>query len=77
MTFTHARFVALSHFFVLYFQLSWADFVLVGIVETVNLYAGTDTEQPYPTIQALFQKIRNLPGVKEYIAKRTTYTISI
>ncbi|XP_026313605.1 glutathione S-transferase-like isoform X2 [Hyposmocoma kahamanoa] len=56
-------------------KLSWADFVLVGIVEAANLVFNTEIEKNYPTVQALVQEIRNLPGVKEYIAKRPPYRI--
>ncbi|KAI5637753.1 glutathione S-transferase-like [Phthorimaea operculella] len=49
-------------------KLSWADFILIGIVETVNLIFKTEIEKKYPTVQALINKIRVLPGVKEYIA---------
>lgn len=56
-----------------YFQLSWADFVLAGILETANLFYEVEIEKNYPTVEALVQKIRNLPGVKEYIANRKPY----
>ncbi|XP_026313620.1 glutathione S-transferase-like [Hyposmocoma kahamanoa] len=54
-------------------KLSWADFVLVAIIEVINLLFDAEIEKNYPTIKALVQKVRNLPGVKEYIAKRPTY----
>lgn len=54
----------------MFFQLSWADFIFVAIVEGMNMRFGSEIEKGYPTIQALVQKIKNLPGVKEYIAKR-------
>ncbi|KAI8420737.1 hypothetical protein MSG28_007960 [Choristoneura fumiferana] len=56
-------------------KLSWADFVLVGIVESANLFLGTEIEKKYPTVLALVQKIRTLPGVKEYIATRKPYAL--
>ncbi|XP_026313612.1 glutathione S-transferase-like [Hyposmocoma kahamanoa] len=56
-------------------KLYWADFVLVGIVETMNLYFGIEIEKKYPAVQALIEKIRNLPGVKEYIANRKPYSL--
>ncbi|XP_013188130.2 glutathione S-transferase [Amyelois transitella] len=54
-------------------KLSWADFYFVGILETVNLVTGEEIEKNYPTIVALLNKIRSLPGVKEYIATRRKY----
>ncbi|XP_041989056.1 glutathione S-transferase-like [Aricia agestis] len=56
-------------------KLSWADFVFVGIVEVSNLFFGMEIEKKYPTVQALMQKVRTLPGVKEYIATRKPYTM--
>ncbi|XP_026313611.1 uncharacterized protein LOC113225509 [Hyposmocoma kahamanoa] len=58
-------------------KLTWADFVFVGIIEAANLFLDTEIEKKYPTIQTLVQKIRNLPGVKEYIATRKPYSVMI
>lgn len=55
------------------FQLTWADFVLVAIVETIDLRLHVEIEKNYPSVQTLIKKIRNLPGVKEYIAKNPPY----
>ncbi|KAJ2947569.1 hypothetical protein O0L34_g17361 [Tuta absoluta] len=55
-------------------KLSWADFILIGIVETVNLIFKTEIEKKYPTVTALINKIKVLPGVKEYIAVRKPYS---
>ncbi|XP_053605232.1 glutathione S-transferase-like [Plodia interpunctella] len=55
--------------------LSWADFYLMGILETINTYAGVEIEKNYPTIVALFKTIRSLSGVKEYIASRKSYVV--
>lgn len=57
------------------FQLSWADFILIGIVESFNLFMDTEIEKKYPTVDALCKKIRSLPGVKDYIANRQPYSI--
>ncbi|XP_060802114.1 glutathione S-transferase isoform X2 [Amyelois transitella] len=54
-------------------KLSWADFYLVGCIETANLFAGYEIEEMYPNIRALVKTIRSLPGVKEYIATRKPY----
>ncbi|KAM3959771.1 glutathione S-transferase-like [Aphomia sociella] len=54
-------------------KLSWADFVLVGMIETANLILEAEVEKKYPTIVALINKIHSLPGVKEYIATRKPY----
>nr|UQQ66581.1 glutathione S-transferase sigma 4 [Conogethes punctiferalis] len=55
-------------------KLSWADFIIVGLVETFNVYLGTDLHKNYPTIAALILKVNTLPGIKEYIASRPPYT---
>nr|UYI58596.1 glutathione S-transferase 25 [Grapholita molesta]WDQ36050.1 glutathione S-transferase sigma-2 [Grapholitha molesta] len=56
-------------------KLSWADFILVGIVESANLFLGTEIEKSYPAVQALVQTVRALPGVKQYLATRKPYTL--
>ncbi|XP_026485310.2 glutathione S-transferase-like [Vanessa tameamea] len=56
-------------------KLSWADFIFVGIVESTNLFLGEEIERKYPHSVALIQKIRNLPGVKEYVATRKPYVL--
>ncbi|XP_013188171.2 glutathione S-transferase [Amyelois transitella] len=56
-------------------KLSWADFHLVGILETLNLYTEENIEKNYPTIVALVNYIHSLPGVKEYIATRKSYVV--
>ncbi|KAM3959745.1 uncharacterized protein ACR2FA_006164 [Aphomia sociella] len=55
-------------------KLSWADFVLVGIVESFNLFLNVEVEKNYPAITALLNRIRSLPGIKEYIATKKPYT---
>ncbi|KAL4716324.1 hypothetical protein ACJJTC_014804 [Scirpophaga incertulas] len=57
-------------------KLSWADFILVGIVEVANLLYNTSVEKGYPTIEALLEEIRTLPNVKEYIAAREPYSFA-
>lgn len=56
-------------------QLTWADFILVGIVETADLFLQETIEKNYPSVVALVKKIQTLPGVKEYIATRKPYTV--
>ncbi|XP_063548103.1 glutathione S-transferase-like [Cydia strobilella] len=56
-------------------KLSWADFILVGIVESANLFLGTEIEKKYPSVNALVHTVRALPGVKEYLATRKPYTL--
>ncbi|OWR51757.1 glutathione S-transferase-like [Danaus plexippus] len=56
-------------------KLSWADFVFVGIIEAVNLRLGEQIESKYPHVAALVEKIRNLPGVKEYIVSKKPYVL--
>ncbi|VVC96653.1 unnamed protein product [Leptidea sinapis] len=56
-------------------KLSWAEFILVGIIEASHFFIGEEIHKKYPTIVNLVNKFRALPGVKEYIAKRTPYTI--
>ncbi|GBP40660.1 Glutathione S-transferase [Eumeta japonica] len=57
-------------------KLSWADFILLGIVESANLFLGEQIERDYPQVQALLEKIRNLQGVKQYIAGRKEYKLA-
>ncbi|XP_063392793.1 glutathione S-transferase-like [Cydia fagiglandana] len=56
-------------------KLSWADFILVGIVESANLFLGIEIEKKYPTVNALLKTVRSLPGVKDYLATRKPYTL--
>ncbi|KAL0881859.1 hypothetical protein ABMA27_001632 [Loxostege sticticalis] len=56
-------------------KLTWADFILVGIVETADLFLQETIEKNYPSVVALVKKIQTLPGVKEYIATRKPYTV--
>ncbi|CAK1541324.1 unnamed protein product [Leptosia nina] len=52
-------------------KLSWADFVLLGLVEGVRIFIGVEIQKPYPNVNKLVDELRELPGVKEYLAKRT------
>ncbi|CAH0399246.1 unnamed protein product [Chilo suppressalis] len=54
-------------------KLTWADFILVGLIETANLFYGEHIESNYPTIASLVKTVQNLPKVKEYIATRNPY----
>nr|WAS27872.1 glutathione S-transferase [Mythimna separata] len=56
-------------------KLSWGEFVLTGIVEASNLFLKIELEKQYPAVGATVNNIRNLPGVKEYIAKRGVYKL--
>ncbi|XP_047026340.1 glutathione S-transferase S1-like [Helicoverpa zea] len=56
-------------------KLTWVEFILCGIVEASNLFLDTELEKKYPAVEAVVEKIRNLPGVKEYIEKRGPYVI--
>ncbi|CAG9787116.1 unnamed protein product [Diatraea saccharalis] len=56
-------------------KLSWADFVLVGIIETANLFYNDNIEKNYPTVSALVKTVHNLPRIKEYIASRDHYKL--
>ncbi|XP_038219553.1 glutathione S-transferase-like [Zerene cesonia] len=56
-------------------KLSWADFILLGIIEASNLFLGSEIHTKYPTIVNLVNKLRALPGVKDYIAKRAPYNL--
>nr|AAQ73932.1 GST-like hemolymph protein [Corcyra cephalonica] len=55
-------------------KLSWADFVLVGIVESFDLFLNTEVETSYPPIVTLLNRVRSLPGVKAYIATRKPFS---
>ncbi|GBP76989.1 Glutathione S-transferase [Eumeta japonica] len=50
-------------------QLTWADFVFVGLVELVEPILQFDIQEKYPVVKELVKKIHGLPGVKEYLAQ--------
>ncbi|XP_026732227.1 glutathione S-transferase-like isoform X2 [Trichoplusia ni] len=54
-------------------KLSWAEFILVGVIEGFNIFLGIEIEKNYPTVKKLVEKITHLPLVKEYIASRGPY----
>ncbi|KOB75653.1 Glutathione S-transferase sigma 3 [Operophtera brumata] len=54
-------------------KLSWADLVFVGIIETSNMFFKTNIEKNYPAITELINKVKNLPGIKEYVKNRKPY----
>nr|QIC35750.1 glutathione S-transferase sigma 3 [Ostrinia furnacalis] len=54
-------------------KLSWADFILVGAVELLNLYMNDTLQTNYPAIAALVSEIHGYPGVKVYVSKREPY----
>nr|AWX68889.1 glutathione S-transferase siama 2 [Heortia vitessoides] len=56
-------------------KLTWADFILIGIIETANLFFDVTIEKNFPTIVALVKTIQALPGVKQYISTRKPYTV--
>nr|QQW45478.1 glutathione S-transferase [Agrotis ipsilon] len=56
-------------------KLSWGEFVLTGVVEASNLFLKIELEKKYPVVGATVEKIRNLPGVKEYIKARGVYKL--
>ncbi|CAH0583179.1 unnamed protein product [Chrysodeixis includens] len=56
-------------------KLSWVEFVLAGIVEASNLFLGIEVDKKYPYVRKVTEKIRNLPGVKEYIKSRGPYKL--
>ncbi|CAG9135355.1 unnamed protein product [Plutella xylostella] len=56
-------------------KLTWAEFILVGIIEAGNLFLDYEIEKNYPHVKAAVQKVLSLPGVKEYIAKRKVYAL--
>ncbi|CAK1579573.1 unnamed protein product [Parnassius mnemosyne] len=56
-------------------KLTWVDFVLVGIVESANLFLGVEIQKIYPTVGMLVKEVLSLPGVKEYVATRKPYVI--
>ncbi|XP_049764699.1 glutathione S-transferase-like isoform X1 [Schistocerca cancellata] len=51
-------------------KLSWADFYFVGILDYLNYMAGFDITKDCPNLIALRKKVLELPGVKEWVAKR-------
>lgn len=59
------------------FQLSWADFVFVGIVETANIFFKSNLAKNYPAISELVSTVHNLPGIKEYVRNRKPFGLQI
>nr|UEN71123.1 glutathione S transferase-S5 [Glyphodes pyloalis] len=55
-------------------KLSWAEFVLVGIMESANLFLEEEINfKKYPTVKAVWDHVLSLPGVKQYVASRPPY----
>nr|UQQ66578.1 glutathione S-transferase sigma 1 [Conogethes punctiferalis] len=55
-------------------KLSWADFVLIGIMESANLFLEEEVNfTQYPTVKSLWDKVHSFPGIKKYIASRSPY----
>ena len=52
------------------FQLSWGDFYLASVMDSLSGMLGMDVTEKYPNISNLQKKIFSMPKVKEYIAKR-------
>nr|ANS56589.1 glutathione S-transferase sigma1 [Micromelalopha troglodyta] len=58
-------------------KLSWAEFILAGIIESTNVFLKVENVQKdYPTIAARVEEIQTSPGVKEYIESRGPYNIT-
>lgn len=64
-----------SCFVNVFFQLTWGEFVLIGIVEVSNMFLKIELDKMYPVVGATAEKIRNLPGIKEYIKARGPYIL--
>uniref|UniRef100_A0A1Y1MW73 glutathione transferase n=2 Tax=Photinus pyralis TaxID=7054 RepID=A0A1Y1MW73_PHOPY len=51
-------------------KLTWADIHFVGILDYLSFMTGKTIIAGYPGLQNLEKTILNLPGIKEWVAKR-------
>ncbi|KAK7864595.1 hypothetical protein R5R35_003186 [Gryllus longicercus] len=51
-------------------KLTWADVYFVAILDYLNFMVGKDLVEEYPTLRALRTTVLELPGIKEWVAKR-------
>ncbi|XP_031357575.1 glutathione S-transferase-like [Photinus pyralis] len=51
-------------------KLTWADLHFVGILDYLRFMVGKNLIEDYPSLQAMEKTVLNLPGIKEWVAKR-------
>ncbi|KAK7864991.1 hypothetical protein R5R35_004955 [Gryllus longicercus] len=51
-------------------KLTWADVYFVGYLDYLNFMAGVNLLEKYPTLRSLCTTVLELPGIKEWVAKR-------
>ncbi|KAG8225447.1 hypothetical protein J437_LFUL004448 [Ladona fulva] len=51
-------------------QLTWADFQYAASLENFELIFGKEALDQYPHLKALKERVFELPGIKEWVAKR-------
>uniref|UniRef100_A0A1Y1L6P0 glutathione transferase n=2 Tax=Photinus pyralis TaxID=7054 RepID=A0A1Y1L6P0_PHOPY len=51
-------------------KLTWADLHFVGVLDYLNYMIGKNLIADYPSLQAMEKNVLNLPGIKEWVAKR-------
>ncbi|KAK5640320.1 hypothetical protein RI129_011131 [Pyrocoelia pectoralis] len=51
-------------------KLTWADFYFVALLDYLNFMIKKNLIADYPNLQVLQKNVLNLPGIKEWVAKR-------
>ena len=51
-------------------RLTWADIYFTGILDYINFMAGQDLTAKYPNLKKVADNVRELEGIKKWIAKR-------
>uniref|UniRef100_A0A1Y1JWD1 glutathione transferase n=1 Tax=Photinus pyralis TaxID=7054 RepID=A0A1Y1JWD1_PHOPY len=51
-------------------KLTWADVYFVASLDALNFLSGTNLIADCPSLQVMQRNVLNLPGIKEWVAKR-------
>lgn len=51
-------------------KLSWADLLWAAMTDPMCILTGTELNKNHPELQKLVEKVRALPNIKAYLAKR-------
>lgn len=52
------------------FQLTWADFVLTGLIESMGYISESNFLEDFPGLKNVFENVTTLPKVQEWVTKR-------
>lgn len=63
-------FFLFPNIFVFIFQLTWADFFFVSVIEVVDGMTGKDSLQSYPNLQTVMSNVIDLSVIKEWRKER-------